>query len=162
MVMEVLSHMLNRPPPSYQFHRHCEKVSLTHLTFANDLMIFCAADDSSLSFINETIRKFGDLSGLFTNLSKISMFVVGVNSDDVYRLTTSLGFVLRHLPVRYLGLPLLSGRLRPTDCALLFNVLLVRFILGLLEFYHLQVDCNWFDMCLIIFRFTRLTCLCCL
>ena len=162
MVMEVLSRMLNRPPPSYQFHRHCEKVSLTHLTFANDLMIFCAADDSTLSFINETIRKFGDLSGLFTNLSKISMFVVGVNSDDVYRLTTSLGFVLRHLPVRYLGLPLLSGRLRPTDCALLFNVLLVRFILGLLEFYHLQVDCNWFDMCLIIFRFTRLTCLCCL
>ena len=89
--------MLNRPPPSYQLHRHCEKVSLTHLTFANDLMIFCAADDSSLSFINETIRKFGDLSGLFTNLSKISMFVVGVNSDDVYRLTTSLGFVIRVL-----------------------------------------------------------------
>ncbi|KAA0062333.1 putative reverse transcriptase [Cucumis melo var. makuwa] len=117
MMMEVLSCMLNKIPQSFLFHHRCENVKLNHLTFADDLMIFCAADESSLRFIRECLQKFGELSGLFVNLTKNSMFVAGVNSEVASHLAASMGFVLGNLPVRYLGLPLLSGRLRSSDCA---------------------------------------------
>ena len=117
MVMEVLSRMLNRPPQCFKFHQHCEKISLTHLTLADDLMIFCAAHESSLGFINETFQKFGELSGLFANPRKSSIFFAEVNNEDVSRLAASFVFFLGKLPVRYLGFPLLSGRFRLTDCA---------------------------------------------
>ncbi|KAA0065355.1 F17F8.5 [Cucumis melo var. makuwa] len=117
MVMEVLSRMLNKIPQSFQFHRRCEKVKLNHLTFADDLMIFCAADEPSLSFIREYLQKFGELSGLFVNLRKSSIFVAEVSNEAASHLAASMGFVFGNLPVRYLGLPLLIGRLRSNDCA---------------------------------------------
>ncbi|KAL0549397.1 hypothetical protein IC582_013879 [Cucumis melo] len=117
MVMEVLSRMLNMPHQSFQFHQRCGKVKLTHLTFADNLMIFCAADDPSLSFIWESLQKFGELSSLFANLRKISIFVAGGSNEAASHLAASMGFVLGNLPVRYLGLPLLTGKLSPNDCA---------------------------------------------
>ncbi|XP_031745732.1 uncharacterized protein LOC116406188 [Cucumis sativus] len=114
--MEVLSRMLNSPPQNFQFHQFCEKVRLTHLTFVDDLMIFCTADNHSISFIKETIKRFGELSGLFANLAKSSNFLVGVNSSKASWLAPNMDFSIGHLPVRYLGLPLLSGRLRSSDC----------------------------------------------
>ncbi|TYK16363.1 putative sugar phosphate/phosphate translocator [Cucumis melo var. makuwa] len=100
MVMEVLSRLLNKP----------EKVNLTHLTFADDLMIFSAVDEPSLSFVRETLQKFGELSSLFANLGKSSIFVV--SNEVASRLAASLDIALGNLPVRYLGLPLLSDRLQ--------------------------------------------------
>ncbi|XP_031741727.1 uncharacterized protein LOC116403921 [Cucumis sativus] len=82
----------------------------------DDLMIFCTADNHSISFIKETIKRFGELSGLFANLAKSSIFLVGVNSSKASRLAANMGFSIGHLPVSYLGLPLLSGRLRSSDC----------------------------------------------
>ncbi|KAL0561777.1 hypothetical protein IC582_002218 [Cucumis melo] len=117
MVMEVLSRMLNKIPQSFRFHHRCEKVKLTHLTFADDLMIICAADELSISFIRECLQKFGEFSGLFANPRKSSIFVAGVNNEYASHLAACMGFVRGNLPVRYLGLPLLTGRLRSIDCA---------------------------------------------
>ncbi|KAA0059752.1 F17F8.5 [Cucumis melo var. makuwa] len=117
MVMEVLSRMLNKIPQSFQFHHRCEKVKLTYLTFADDLMIFCAADEPSIRFIRECLQKFGELSGLFANPRKSSIFVAGVNNENASHLAACMGFVRGNLPIRYLGLPLLAGRLRSNDYA---------------------------------------------
>ena len=100
--------MLNYLPQNFQFHQFCEKVSLTHLTFVDDLMIFCAADESSMNFIKETIQRFSELRGFLLILGKA---VVGFNSAKASHLAASKGFTISHLHVRYLGLPLLSGRL---------------------------------------------------
>ncbi|KAL0541433.1 hypothetical protein IC582_021478 [Cucumis melo] len=104
------------PPQSFQFHQRCEKVILTYLTFADDLMIFYVVDGSSLSFVRESLQKFGEFSGLFANLGKSSIFVVRVSNKAASCLAASLGFVLENLPVHYLGLPLLSSRLHLNDC----------------------------------------------
>ncbi|KAA0037824.1 uncharacterized protein E5676_scaffold236G00720 [Cucumis melo var. makuwa] len=80
-------------------------------------MIFCAADEPSLSFVRETLQKFGELLNLLANLGKSSIFVVGGSNEVASRMAASMGFVLGNLPVRYLGLPLLTGRLHPNDCA---------------------------------------------
>ncbi|KAL4018355.1 hypothetical protein IC575_021950 [Cucumis melo] len=117
MVMEVLSRMLNKIPQSFQFHHRCEKVKLTHLTFADDLMIICAADELSIRFIRDCLQKFGELSGLFANPRKSSIFVAGVNNENASHLAACMGFVRGNLSVRYLGLPLLTGRLCSNDCA---------------------------------------------
>ncbi|TYK26658.1 uncharacterized protein E5676_scaffold313G003080 [Cucumis melo var. makuwa] len=121
MVMEVLSRMLNKIPQSFHFHHCCEKVKLTHLTFADDLMIFCAANEPSIRFIRECLEKFGELSGLFANPRKSSIFVAGVNNENASHLATCMGFVRGNLSVRYLGLPLLAGRLRSNDYASLIQ-----------------------------------------
>ncbi|KAA0062558.1 uncharacterized protein E5676_scaffold403G001410 [Cucumis melo var. makuwa] len=62
-------------------------------------------------------KKFGELLGLFAYLGKSSIFVVGVSNEVASRLAASMSFVLGNLSVRYLGLPLLTGRLCPNDRA---------------------------------------------
>ena len=41
---------------------------------------------------------------------------MGVNSEEASHFVVSMGFILGYLPVRYLGLPLLSGRLQTSNC----------------------------------------------
>ena len=80
-------------------------------------MIFCAFDDFSLSFVRKTLQKFGKFLSLFANFEKSSMFVARVSSEAASLLASNLGFALGQLPVGYLGIPLLFGRLRLNDCA---------------------------------------------
>ncbi|XP_038885338.1 uncharacterized protein LOC120075757 [Benincasa hispida] len=70
--------------------------------------------------------EFTGLSGLVANVGKSSMFVVGVESGEAEELAAYTGVYLGSLPVRYLGLPLLSGRLRAMDCVLLIQRIIAR------------------------------------
>ena len=156
MVMEVLSRMLNNPPQSFQFHQFCEKVRLTHLTFADDLMIFCTADNYSMSFIKETIKRFGELSGLFANLDKTLFFLWGLIVRKLLGLL--LTWVLPLVTSLFVILVFLSSL---EDCGalieiILFSVLPVVFGLGLLECYLLQVDFSLFAQSLGALRFIGL------
>ena len=96
---------------------------------------------------------------MFANLRKSSIFVAGVSNEAASHLAASMGFVLGNLPVRYLGLPLLTGRLRANDCVPLVQRITSRIRLGLLEFYLLLVDCSLFVLCSAVFKSTRLVCL---
>ncbi|TYK19523.1 reverse transcriptase [Cucumis melo var. makuwa] len=70
----------------------------------------------SFQFHHRCEKRFGELSGLFANPRKSSIFIAGVNNENASRLAACMGFVRGNLPVRYLGLPLLTGRLRSNDC----------------------------------------------
>ncbi|XP_038876458.1 uncharacterized protein LOC120068881, partial [Benincasa hispida] len=65
-----------------RFHDRCECLGLTHLVFANDLMIFCAAERDSLELMRQVLTEFAKLSGLVANVGKSSMFVTGVESRE--------------------------------------------------------------------------------
>ncbi|XP_038880484.1 uncharacterized protein LOC120072144 [Benincasa hispida] len=117
MVMEILSRLLNKPPVWFRFHDQCERLSLTHLVFVYDLMIFCAVERDSLEFVRQVLTEFAELSELVANIGKSSMFVAGVKSGEAEELAAYMGVSLGSLPVRYLGLLLLAGRLRAVDCA---------------------------------------------
>ncbi|GKD20206.1 ty3-gypsy retrotransposon protein [Tanacetum coccineum] len=73
--------------PSFKYHWLCKDVSLTHLCFADDLLLFCHGDSKSASVLKKALDEFGDMP-----------FSVG------------------SLPVRYLGVPLISKRLYAKDC----------------------------------------------
>jgi len=83
---------------------------ISHLCFADDLMIFSEGDVNSIRMIRTVLTKFQDLSGLYPNPNKSDIFLSGaliVERDQIIRI---LGFREGELPMKYLGVPLLSSR----------------------------------------------------
>ncbi|XP_038882202.1 uncharacterized protein LOC120073422 [Benincasa hispida] len=128
LVMEMLSRLLNKPLKSFRFHDRCELVGLTHLVFANDLILFCPTERVSLEFVKQVLVEFAELSGLVANVGKSFVFVAGVDSSVDRDLVAFMGFNLGSLSVRYLRLPLLVGRLRAVDSAPLIQRITARII----------------------------------
>lgn len=102
--------------PSFGYHPKCKDMKLNHLGFADDLMVFCRADVESAQIIKEKLVQFGKCSGLEINPAKSHAFVAGVDSETKQNIISTLQFTEGRLPVRYLGLPLISTRLKDRDC----------------------------------------------
>lgn len=54
------------------------------------------------------------------------MFITGVDADTKVALCTLMGIELKELPVRYLGVPPISTRLKYVDCECLKEIMLKR------------------------------------
>ncbi|XP_039017898.1 uncharacterized protein LOC120149046 [Hibiscus syriacus] len=113
-----MSHLLNVVACNglIRFHPKCKRVSLTHLSFADELLIFCYGDESSILGVVEVLEIFYDLSGLQLNTGKYELFACGVQNDILSRMLAVTGFKLGRLPVRYLGVPLVTRKLAVKDC----------------------------------------------
>ncbi|XP_010513296.1 PREDICTED: uncharacterized protein LOC104789266 [Camelina sativa] len=116
--MNVLSLMLNKAAEegSFNYHPSCEALKLTHLCFADDLLIFLEGSELSLRGVMSVLADFAEISGLTMNMEKTSMFCSGLNESCVLRLQSLFNLNLVSLPVRYLGLPLCSKKFSVTDC----------------------------------------------
>jgi hypothetical protein len=68
--------------PYFGYHPKCAAVNLTHLCFADDLLVFSSATVTSVTTIVGALAEFEHLSGLKANPSKSSIFLAGV-ADDV-------------------------------------------------------------------------------
>lgn len=113
LVMEYLSRMFKVSTTKNNFHYHpkCAKLRLTHLAFADDLIIFTRGDAHSVSIISNTLHQFGLISGLLINASK-KIFAAGITQDQFQELQNISNFSSGALPVRYLGLPLMHGKIK--------------------------------------------------
>jgi hypothetical protein len=114
----------------FGFHPRCHSLGLTHLCFADDLLIFSAANSSSIRCILAVLSDFEELSGLKVNPAKSSFFCSGVSNDTKQELLDTLHMVEGKLPVRYLGVPLITRRLSAADCE------------GLIDKFTSQID-SW-------------------
>ena len=56
--MEYLSRLLRRIEDRYCFHPRCNKIKLSHLCFADDLMLFSKGDLSSIQIIYKGLDVF--------------------------------------------------------------------------------------------------------
>lgn len=121
--MEVLSQLLNKAVRSgnVKYHPLCSKVGSTHLSFADDLTIFSEATKSSLHGIRDIISNFQDMSGLKVGDNKSELFCCSVNDDNQQVLADLLRLKRGRLPVQYLGVPLILGKLKDSDCNPLIN-----------------------------------------
>jgi hypothetical protein len=57
--MEVLTKILSakvRDSQNFKFHPHCERQQITHQSFADDLMIYVAADIQSIKLIKNALE----------------------------------------------------------------------------------------------------------
>ncbi|XP_074306637.1 uncharacterized protein LOC141641891 [Silene latifolia] len=113
LCMEVLSRLLRTLPthPGFSYHPKCVKVKLTHLIFADDLLVFTRGDLPSIQAVNSCLSLFAAFSGLKINPMKSSLYFGGVPSQLKKLILSTTGYVEGDLPVRYLGLPLFSSRL---------------------------------------------------
>ncbi|XP_058208177.1 uncharacterized protein LOC131321190 [Rhododendron vialii] len=108
-------------PPDFKFHWKCGSTKLVNLCFADDLMIFCKGEVSSITLIKQSLTEFETLSGLSPSPTKSNIFFSGVNHTTKSSISNILGFQEGSLLVRYLGVPLLSTKLKHTDCKVMVD-----------------------------------------
>lgn len=113
LCMEYLSHLLNIRTLNinFNFHAKCSKCKITHLAFADDLMLFGRGDFMSMKVLADTLKEFSKCSGLEINQDKSNIFAGGVHMEELDRIRELFGFLIGELPVKYLGVPLASKRL---------------------------------------------------
>ncbi|KAL0292172.1 UNVERIFIED_CONTAM: Transposon TX1 uncharacterized protein [Sesamum radiatum] len=119
LVMEVLHMILQQlieQDGEFRYHWRCQDLKLFQLSFADDLILLCKADVRSVNLFSRGLDLFASLSGLHTNPQKSQLIISKAASGLRDSLLATLGFQEGLLPLRYLGLPLISARLSITDC----------------------------------------------
>ncbi|XP_074298000.1 uncharacterized protein LOC141628800 [Silene latifolia] len=93
------------------YHPKCVKLDLTHLIFADDLLVFVRGDLPSVMAVKHCLDEFSSFSGLTSNTSKTNIYFTGVSSGVKVEILHATGFVEGSFPFKYLGTPLHSSRL---------------------------------------------------
>ncbi|KAG7594616.1 Zinc finger CCHC-type superfamily [Arabidopsis thaliana x Arabidopsis arenosa] len=116
LAMEVFSKLTtSRFDSGYiNYHPNTTDLRISHLMFADDVMIFFDGSSSSLHGIYETLEDFAGWSGLNMNRDKTVLFHAGLSQGES-SLLANYGFPSGSLPVRYLGLPLMSRKLKISE-----------------------------------------------
>lgn len=115
--MNVLSRLLDEAARKGKigFHPKCKNMDLTHLCFADDLMIFTDGTKSSVEAILKVFEDFDKMSGLKISMEKSTLFMAGVSTQKQEDILNHFPFASGKLPVRYLGLPLLTKNMTVLD-----------------------------------------------
>lgn len=115
--MQVLSKLLDRAAVRKQigYHPYCKDLSLTHICFVDDVLVFSDGRKSSIEGIPKVFQEFEIMSGLNISLEKSTLFLAGVKSEDSEAILDQFPFHKGTLRVRYLGLPLLTKRMNVQD-----------------------------------------------
>jgi len=110
VVMEALSKMLSGAVDSgrlscFSVGSRPPVINISHLLFADDILVFCEANPDHLRFLRVLLVCFEAVFGLKVNLAKSLLVPVG-NVDNVAELASILGCGTSSLPLKYLGMPL--------------------------------------------------------
>ncbi|KAL2240793.1 UNVERIFIED_CONTAM: hypothetical protein Sindi_0720500 [Sesamum indicum] len=100
----------------FTYHLKCESFKVFQLGFADGLLLFCRADFDSIRVFKEGLDWFAEVSGLWLNVQKSHLTISRLAQELKDQMLEILGFQEGHLPIRYLGLPLISSRLSISDC----------------------------------------------
>lgn len=88
----------------------------------------CKGDMASASILKESLDLFSNISGLTPNLSKSTIFMSGVDDNTKNALISLFGFLIGNLPIRYIGIPLITTKLKKNDCFGLLSNLKTRIL----------------------------------
>lgn len=115
--MEVLLRKIDKAVQDRKFklHPRCSTISLTHLCFADDLMVFVEGSKESVEGALSVFDEFAVWSGLKISLEKSTIYMAGVSDGERQRILANFPFEEGTLPVRYLGLPLMTQSMRIQD-----------------------------------------------
>lgn len=117
--MQVLTKLLDRAAEEKRvgYHPYCKDLNLTHICFADDVLVFSDGKKKSIEGILEVFQEFANMSGLNISLEKSTLFLAGVKEVESTAIIEQFPFKAGALPVRYLGLPLLSKKMAVDDYA---------------------------------------------
>ncbi|GKA64593.1 RNA-directed DNA polymerase, eukaryota, reverse transcriptase zinc-binding domain protein [Tanacetum coccineum] len=77
LVMEVFKLILHQEilrNGRFKYHHGCKELEITHLCFADDLLVLCHRDINSVQVIKDALKKFSAVSRLYPNLGKSTIF----------------------------------------------------------------------------------------
>lgn len=104
-----------------------EAIGISHLFFADDVLIFRQANKEQMHLIANTLKDFCEVSGMKVNLDKSRMFCSTTVDERLQgELSGILGIARASNLGKYLGLPLLKGWVKREN----FPQLLIRLIRG--------------------------------
>ncbi|WZZ11232.1 hypothetical protein YC2023_097153 [Brassica napus] len=128
LAMESLSRLLTSryADGNINYHPRTEQLQISHLMFADDVMIFFDGSSNSLHGITECLDDFASWSGLHMNTSKTELFTAGLDPMESTAIT-GYGFPAGSFPIRYLGLPLMSRKLKISEYSPLINKITLTF-----------------------------------
>jgi len=115
LCMEILSRLFCKTSANQhsKFHWRCKKDKICHLCFADDLMILSKGDVNSIHMIRNVLKEFQDL---YQNPNKSDIFLSGSLCVEREQIIRILRFREGELPMKYLGVPLISSRLKAVYC----------------------------------------------
>ncbi|KAK4392794.1 hypothetical protein Sango_2057200 [Sesamum angolense] len=106
----------DRTRDAFRYHWHCAELSFFQLGFADDLLLFCEAHNPSIIVFQRGLKLFATLSRFHVNPTKSQLILSKAARYDSTRFLVTLSFQEGQLPVKYLGLPLISSRLSLANC----------------------------------------------
>lgn len=113
LVMEVLTKMLARGEKDkgiQPFSVHDVKV-MSHLIFADDVLLFLEANEKNMSNMRKVLNIFGEFTGLKLNVLKTNLYL-SKNCKETATCQTAAGMDVAQFPMKYLGFPLTGGKLK--------------------------------------------------
>ncbi|XP_056858087.1 uncharacterized protein LOC130507391 [Raphanus sativus] len=121
--MNVLTKLLDKSANENNmgYHPRCKNLGLTHLSFADDIMVFTDGRVRSIESILDVFDYFGKISGLKISMEKTTIYYAGMSVTETAQLEQRFAFASGKLPVRYLGLPLLTRRMGKDDYGILID-----------------------------------------
>ncbi|KAL0651628.1 hypothetical protein Bca4012_094319 [Brassica carinata] len=105
----------------FNYHLKCSSTKMTHLCFADDLLIFIDGSLESVQAVLQVLREFEMRSGLAMSVHKTSFFASGLSCAESDLIQFSTGILMGSLPVRYLGVPLVTKKLTLLNCEVLLQ-----------------------------------------
>nr|GEV63083.1 RNA-directed DNA polymerase, eukaryota, reverse transcriptase zinc-binding domain protein [Tanacetum cinerariifolium] len=102
LVMEVFNLIVRKnikENENFKYHYRCKKLEITHLCFADDLLVFCHGDCESVSIIKKYLNEFNRYSGLRPNMQKITVFFRGLSNAEQNYILQIIPFTVGKLDV---------------------------------------------------------------
>lgn len=143
LLMEYLNRCLGtlKDEPEFNFHPRCQKLGITHLCFADDLLLFARGDTKSVQMLRDRFALFSEASGLKANLNKSQVYFGGVDEDTRMNILNLLGYEMGELPFN-LGVPLSTKRLTAIQCWPLVDKITSRITSWMAKACHMQGGCS--------------------
>ncbi|XP_056685815.1 uncharacterized protein [Spinacia oleracea] len=110
----------------FQYHPRCKELKLTHLCFADDLILCCKGEFQSVYLILQAFKLFSASSGLKANQQKSSIYCHGMSNDVIQRIIDVSGFTRSQLPFNHLGVPICAKRISVAQCGMLVDKMTAR------------------------------------
>ncbi|XP_013651351.1 uncharacterized protein LOC106356058 [Brassica napus] len=128
IAMEVFGRLLERKfeDGSIGYHPKGQDPKISHLAFADDVMVFFDGSHNSLNELSSTLETFHRLSGLEMNREKSALYTAGTDAEEQESLA-AFGFTQGSFPFRYLGLPLTHMKLQKSEYSPLLDAISNRF-----------------------------------
>ncbi|XP_062089564.1 uncharacterized protein LOC133796097 [Humulus lupulus] len=110
----------------FRFHDRCSDLQLTHMCFADDVILFMHGDFMSIYLMLQGVELFSKSSGLQINNSKTEIICRGMVDEEIQRVLQVSKFREGSLPIKYLGIPINSKGISAIDCASIVDKMVAR------------------------------------